>query len=166
MRYYCELLGVTPQTDRETVKRKYRAAAKHHHPDRNRESPHAEKRFRDILRAYEVLIDPSELARLNKEYLSRLQTKVTVGGRSFDIGSFFGIRSYRDAPGGYYRPWKADTAGLLPTKERALNPTPEELASRSYPLSDEIMVHECSVLATFGRRKGASTRSSRTSRGT
>ena len=146
VRYYCELLGVTPETGREIIKRKYRAAAKRYHPDRNRDSPHAEKRFKDVLKAYQALTNPAELARLNREFLSRLQTKVTVGGRAFDIGNFFGIRSSRDAPGGYYRPWSADTAGLLPTRERAVNPTPEELASRSYPLSEEIMVHECSVL--------------------
>ncbi len=145
-RYYCELLGVTPEADKEFIKRKYRAAAKRHHPDRNRRGPYTERRFEDILTAYKVLTNPSELARINKEFLSRLRSEVAVGGRVFDIGSFFGIRSYRDAPGGYYRPGYADTAGLIRTRERPLNPTPREEASRSYPLSAEVMIHECSVL--------------------
>lgn len=54
---YYEVLGVSPQATSEEIKRAYRRLAREHHPDRNPDDPEAERRFREIAAAYEVLND-------------------------------------------------------------------------------------------------------------
>jgi molecular chaperone DnaJ len=54
------VLGVGRDASPEDVKRAYRRAAREHHPDANRGDPDAEGRFKEIVRAYEVLSDPDK----------------------------------------------------------------------------------------------------------
>lgn len=52
-----EVLGVPRDADAAAIKSAYRAAAKKHHPDRNRGDEDAERRFKEISEAYDVLTD-------------------------------------------------------------------------------------------------------------
>ncbi len=61
-RNYYEILGVTPDTPTEEVKRVYRRLALQYHPDRNPGNKEAEERFKDVQEAYEVLSDPNKRA--------------------------------------------------------------------------------------------------------
>ncbi len=56
---YWSLLGVTSASDPEQVKRAFRREAMRWHPDRNRNDPVAEERFKWINEAYSVLSDPA-----------------------------------------------------------------------------------------------------------
>jgi molecular chaperone DnaJ len=52
------VLGVSRDASPEEIKRAYRRAAREHHPDANHGDPEAEARFKECVRAYEVLSDP------------------------------------------------------------------------------------------------------------
>ncbi len=56
-RDYYEVLGVSRDADADAVKRAYRQAALKYHPDRNRDDPSAEAKFKEAAEAYEILSD-------------------------------------------------------------------------------------------------------------
>lgn len=56
---YYAVLGVRRDASPEEIKRAYRRLARELHPDVNRD-PHAEERFKQVGRAYEVLSDPEK----------------------------------------------------------------------------------------------------------
>ncbi|KAI9645910.1 hypothetical protein NHQ30_005347 [Ciborinia camelliae] len=60
---YYKILGVEKDADENQIKKAYRKAAIIHHPDKNRDDPHAEERFKDIGEAYETLSDSEKRAR-------------------------------------------------------------------------------------------------------
>jgi len=53
-----EILGVSRSATQDEIKRAYRRLAKTHHPDHNPGDKSAERRFKEIQAAYEVLGDP------------------------------------------------------------------------------------------------------------
>ncbi|MEA3366855.1 MAG: DnaJ C-terminal domain-containing protein [Planctomycetota bacterium] len=56
-RDYYEVLGVPRDADADAVKKAYRRLARQYHPDLNPNDPEAEKKFKGIGEAYEVLSD-------------------------------------------------------------------------------------------------------------
>ncbi len=58
-RDYYDVLGISRNASEEEIKRAYRKLALEWHPDRNK-SPEAEKKFKEINEAYEVLSDPEK----------------------------------------------------------------------------------------------------------
>jgi molecular chaperone DnaJ len=54
---YYEILGIDKQTSQEDIKKAYRKLAMKYHPDRNQGNKEAEKKFKEINEAYEVLGD-------------------------------------------------------------------------------------------------------------
>lgn len=59
---YYELLGVPKDADEKALKSAFRKAAMKYHPDRNPDDAEAEKKFKEIGEAYEVLKDPEKRA--------------------------------------------------------------------------------------------------------
>jgi hypothetical protein len=57
LRTYYDILGITPQSGEEEIKRAYRQLAVLLHPDKN-PLPEAEASFKEVNEAYEVLSDP------------------------------------------------------------------------------------------------------------
>src|SRR4051794_37037144 len=64
-RDYYESLGVSRDASPEEICRAYRALARKHHPDVNKE-PGSDDRFKEISEAYEVLRDPDKRARYDQ----------------------------------------------------------------------------------------------------
>ena len=52
---YYQILGVNRDAGAEEIKKAYRKMAMQHHPDRNRDNPQAEERFKEASEAYSVL---------------------------------------------------------------------------------------------------------------
>jgi DnaJ-class molecular chaperone len=58
-----ETLGVAPNASQDDIRKAYRKAAKETHPDLNPGKPEAEKRFKDINAAYEIVGDADKRKR-------------------------------------------------------------------------------------------------------
>ena len=56
---YYKILEVSKDASAEQIKKEYRKLARKYHPDVNKE-PDAEKKFKDVAEAYEVLKDPEK----------------------------------------------------------------------------------------------------------
>lgn len=59
---YYELLGVDRNADKDSLKKAYRKLAMKYHPDRNPGDQEAEKKFKEITQAYDVLKDDQKKA--------------------------------------------------------------------------------------------------------
>lgn len=83
---YYELLGVPRDADERTLKTAYRKLAVKYHPDKNPDNPEAEKKFKDISHAYEILSDPHKREIYDKYGEEGLQQG---GGPSMGAESIF-----------------------------------------------------------------------------
>jgi len=57
---FYSLLGVDRGADGAAIKSAFRKAAMKFHPDRNQDDPEAEKKFKEVNAAYEILSDPDK----------------------------------------------------------------------------------------------------------
>jgi curved DNA-binding protein CbpA len=64
-----ELLGLPKEASQEDIRQAHRKLARKYHPDTNPEDPQAEKRFKEVQQAYEVLSDPQK----RREYDQRVR---------------------------------------------------------------------------------------------
>ena len=61
-RDFYEVLGVEQNAEDREIKKAYKRLAMKFHPDRNREDPQAEEKFKEVKEAYEILTDPQKRA--------------------------------------------------------------------------------------------------------
>jgi curved DNA-binding protein len=55
-----EVLGVSRNATADEIKKAHRKAVRQHHPDRNKNNPQAEEKFREAQEAYDILSDPQK----------------------------------------------------------------------------------------------------------
>jgi len=84
-RDYYEVLGVVKNVTEAELKSAYRKLAMQHHPDQNQDDPEAEKKFKEIGEAYEVLKDKDKRAAYD-----RMGHAAFEGGRGPGGGGGFG----------------------------------------------------------------------------
>jgi len=65
---YYELLGISREAETEEIRQAYRKLAFDLHPDRNPDNPAAQERFLELVKAYNILIDPNKRASYNLRY--------------------------------------------------------------------------------------------------
>jgi len=92
-RDYYDILGVSRNATKDKIKKAYRQLALQFHPDRNK-APDAEKKFKEINEAYEVLSDPK-----------KRQTYDQFGHMAFKPGAGFGF------PDGFTKTYVYKTSG-------------------------------------------------------
>ena len=76
---YYQVLGIARDASEKDVRRAFRTLAAKHHPDRNRDDPGAEERFKEINEAYTVLSDP-EKRKVYDQYGAEGPTAAFRGG--------------------------------------------------------------------------------------
>merc|ERR1719450_1691238 len=90
-RDFYKILGVSKRADTNTIKIAYRKLAKELHPDKNRDDPEADEKFKDLGVAYETLKD-ADLRKIydqgGEEALQKAERNGGGGGDPF--ASFFG----------------------------------------------------------------------------
>ncbi|MDD9329781.1 MAG: DnaJ domain-containing protein, partial [Bartonella sp.] len=93
---YYEILGVTRGCDDRKLKSAFRKLAMQYHPDRNAGDKEAERKFKEIVEAYEILKDPQKRAAYDRfghaafENNSREASNPFSGGFADIFEDFFG----------------------------------------------------------------------------
>ena len=84
-----ETLGVTRDASQNDIKRAFRRLAMEYHPDRNKEDA-AERRFKEVNAAYEVLSDPEKRSRYDRLGLAGVGAGGAQGFSGFEGFGGFG----------------------------------------------------------------------------
>lgn len=93
-RDYYEVLGVDKNASQDEIKKAFRKKARQFHPDVNKDNPEAEKNFKEVNEAYEVLSDDTKKA----QYDQYGHDAFTAGGGNsaggFQGGGFGGFGGF------------------------------------------------------------------------
>ena len=93
---YYEMLGVPRTASADDIKKSFRKLAMQHHPDRNQGNKDAEKKFKELNHAYDILKDPDKRAAYDRYGPAAFEGGMGPGGpggfqgQEFDFGSVFG----------------------------------------------------------------------------
>lgn len=93
---FYEMLGCQRTASPEDIKKAYRKLAMQHHPDRNQGNKDAEKKFKELSHAYDILKDPDKRAAYDRYGPAAFEGGHGPGGpggmngQDFDFGSVFG----------------------------------------------------------------------------
>ena len=90
-RDYYEVLEISKNADEAEIKKAYRTLAKKYHPDINPNDKSAEKKFKEVNEAYEVLSDSEKKSRYDAYGHAGIDPSFNMGGNGgvgFDFGGF------------------------------------------------------------------------------
>jgi len=94
---YYKVIGVDKTAIADEIKKAYRKLAVKYHPDKNKDDPQAEEKFKELTEAYEVLGDPEKRKKYDNfgENWKHAQNGGHTGGGfgGYDAGNFAGSGS-------------------------------------------------------------------------
>ena len=79
---YYEILGVARDATPEAIKKAYRGMARKHHPDVNPGDKTAEKKFKEVQQAYDILSDPEKRALYDRYGNAAFEGMAAAGPRT------------------------------------------------------------------------------------
>jgi DnaJ-class molecular chaperone len=79
---YYEVLGVARDATPEAIKKAYRVMARRHHPDVNPGDKTAEKKFKEVQQAYDILSDPEKRALYDRYGTAAFEGVAAAGPRT------------------------------------------------------------------------------------
>jgi hypothetical protein len=79
-----DLLGALPSDDAEELRTAFRKAAKATHPDTNPDNPDAALKFRELVRAYDILTDTDQRATYDQLLAIALQPSAVPATRTYE----------------------------------------------------------------------------------
>lgn len=83
---YYQTLGVDRKASEEDLKKAFRKLAMQYHPDRNKDDPAAEAKFKEVNEAYDALKDPQKRAAYDQFGAEGMQNMGGMGGGGFTSG--------------------------------------------------------------------------------
>jgi molecular chaperone DnaJ len=83
---YYSILGVAQDASEETLKKAYRKLAMQYHPDKNPDNPEAEKKFKEVGEAYDVLRDAQKRAAYDRYGHEAFTQQANGGGQARGFG--------------------------------------------------------------------------------
>ncbi|MCB9976447.1 MAG: molecular chaperone DnaJ [Rhodospirillales bacterium] len=92
---FYKILGVEKDASSEDIKKAYRKLAMQHHPDRNKDNPKAEEKFKEVNQAYDVLKDEQKRAAYDRYGISAFDGSMGAAspGAGGDFSGFGGAFS-------------------------------------------------------------------------
>jgi len=108
---YYEILGVSKNASTNDIKSAYRRKAREHHPDVAKNKEEAEKKFKEINEAYQVLSDKNKRAQYDQFGSSSFNQGASSGGQ---YQNPFGGGSNKN---GYTYTWSSNNGGQNPFGE-------------------------------------------------
>lgn len=93
---YYHILGVQKGASEDDLKKAYRKLAMQYHPDKNHGKPEAEKKFKAINEAYDVLKDPQKRAAYDRFGHEAFAGGMGGGGAGPGFSGFSGAGSFSD----------------------------------------------------------------------
>lgn len=170
-RDYYEVLGVDKSVNDDDLKKAYRKAAKKYHPDLHPGDKEAEKKFKEVNEAYEVLSDKEKRARYDQFGHAGVDPNFgagggggSYGGSGFggfgdfgDLGDIFGSFFGGGFGGGRQRDPNAPRRGNDATS--AVNLSFEEAAKGCKKTVKVTKIDNCTDCGGTGCQKGTSSKS-------
>ncbi|NUP99863.1 MAG: J domain-containing protein, partial [Armatimonadetes bacterium] len=106
-RDYYEVLGVARDASSRDIKKAYRRLARQYHPDVNRDNPEAERSFKEVQRAYDVLADAEKRKQYDRfgpdfEQYQAMGAGGEPGGFRFETGESVDLGDLGDLFGGLF----------------------------------------------------------------